>query len=101
MTLLAVLPLPNIQHGAFRLSASATGAFGLVISIALLSHVDSWATVWERLWKQNGESWGSGKEKGLSAAWCLFLSFGICVDWLLKRRFGENPDEVYLVTLDT
>jgi hypothetical protein len=89
-----LLPLPAFQHRAIRLSASATGAFGLVLTIALLSRVDPWANVWERLWVADDSTWGSTKEKGLSAIWCLFLALGVGTDWQLKRRFGENPDEV-------
>jgi hypothetical protein len=94
LTMFCLLPLPSFQHGAIRLSASAAGAFGLVLTIALLSRIDPWANVWERLWVADGSTWGSTKEKGLSAIWCLFLALGVGTDWQLKRRFGENPDEV-------
>jgi hypothetical protein len=74
------------------------GAFGLVLSIALLSKppVSGWANVWERLWVKNGDpnDWGTSKEKGLSAAWAVFWVVGIVVDWALRRWVGECPDEV-------
>lgn len=56
--------------------------------------MDAWANVWERLWLHNGDGWGTGKEKGLSAAYCLFLAFGVAADWALRRWLGECPDEV-------
>lgn len=99
ITLLTLLPLPRFQHGALRFALSSTGAFGVVLSISLLAGVDSWSDVWERLWVPDGPIvgfglWGSGKEKGLSAAFCFLLSFGMICDWILRRRFGENPDQV-------
>ncbi|CAK5262256.1 unnamed protein product [Mycena citricolor] len=93
--LVAVLPISSIQPHAVRFSTSAIGAFGLVVSIALLAHIPSWANVWERLWVDDdlSNTWGSGAEKGLAAAFCLFLTLGGVCDWLLKRQFGECPDE--------
>ncbi|KAJ2926605.1 hypothetical protein H1R20_g10488, partial [Candolleomyces eurysporus] len=80
-----------------RTASSALGAFGLVLCIALLSKppVSGWANVWERLWVKNGDpqDWGTGKEKGLSAAWAVFWVVGIVVDWALRRWVGECPDE--------
>jgi hypothetical protein len=66
----------------------------LILSIALLAHIPAWANVWERLWLIGDESWGSNKEKGLNAAFCIFMFFGIGIDWSLKRWLGECPDEV-------
>jgi len=72
---------------------SATGAFGVVLSIALLSHTLAWANVWERYWETNSLLWGTSKERGLSAAFCLFLLAGMVGDFLLSHMFGECPDE--------
>ena len=85
-----------LLHPLLRLCTSSTGAFGLVLSIALLakSQIDPWADIWERLWVQDGDGWGSGKEQGLSAAWGVFLSVGIIADWAFHRWLGECPDEV-------
>ncbi|KAF5331487.1 hypothetical protein D9758_017617 [Tetrapyrgos nigripes] len=68
-------------------------AFGLVVSIALLAKIPSWADVWSRYWLRASEEWGSAKEKGLSAGFCLFLLAGVGIDWLLSRFVGECPDE--------
>ncbi|KAG2010343.1 hypothetical protein CC2G_013175 [Coprinopsis cinerea AmutBmut pab1-1] len=85
----------SLLHPVLRTCTSASGAFGLVVSIALLltPRVDGWANVWERLWVHNGEEWGSGKEQGLSAAWGIFWIVGIGADWAMRRYFGECPDE--------
>ncbi|KAK7050406.1 hypothetical protein R3P38DRAFT_2864492 [Favolaschia claudopus] len=94
-TLLVLLPIPTVQHWAVRFSSASTGAFGLVLSIALLAHIPEWANVWERLWQSVSpvDIWGTGREKGLSAGFCLFLVAGIACDWFLRRKFGECPDE--------
>ncbi|KAI0051073.1 hypothetical protein FA95DRAFT_1587368 [Auriscalpium vulgare] len=91
--LLTVLPFSRTQHASVRLAASATGAYGLTIAVALLAHVDPWANVWERLWISDGENWGSGSEHALTAAFWLILSFGCLSDWVLHRYYGGNPDE--------
>ncbi|KAJ7206457.1 hypothetical protein C8J57DRAFT_1404318 [Mycena rebaudengoi] len=95
LTLLVLLPIPKVQRSAVRFASASTGAFGLVVSIALLSHIPAWANVWERLWlaRDLSATWGTTKEKGLSAGFCLFLAVGIASDWLLRRKFGECPDE--------
>ncbi|TFK48645.1 hypothetical protein OE88DRAFT_1810084 [Heliocybe sulcata] len=93
ITVPILLPFPRVQHSSLRIACSSTGAFGLVVSIALLTGVAPWANVWERLWVSDGAGWGVGKEKGLSAGYCLFLTTGVAMDWLLKRQFGENPDQ--------
>ncbi|EDR13191.1 uncharacterized protein LACBIDRAFT_292432 [Laccaria bicolor S238N-H82] len=84
-----------LLHPLLRLSTASTGAFGLVLSIALLAkpQVDPWANIWERLWVQDGDGWGSGKEQGMSAAWGVFLNVGMIADWALHRWLGECPDE--------
>ncbi|KAF7377735.1 hypothetical protein MSAN_00196500 [Mycena sanguinolenta] len=94
-TLLVLLPIPTVQHWAVRFSTASTGAFGLVMSIALLAHIPAWANVWERLWEAVDltGTWGTGQEKGLSGGFCLFLAAGMACDWFLRRKFGECPDE--------
>ena len=43
---------------------------------------------------QDGSTWGTAGEKGMSAAYAMFLVAGIVVEWALNRWFGECPDEV-------
>ena len=59
-----------------------------------MARVPAWANVWERFWVMNGDDWGTSKEKGLSATYCLLLATGLVSDWFLHIKFGENPDEV-------
>lgn len=68
----------------------------MVLSISLFAGVQSWANVWERFWVPDGPAgqWGSSSEKGLSAAYCFLLAGGMGCDWMLRYRFGENPDQV-------
>ncbi|KAF7767931.1 hypothetical protein Agabi119p4_7174 [Agaricus bisporus var. burnettii] len=84
-----------LLHPTLRFCTSSNGAFGIVLSIALLSNpkIEAWANVWERFWLPNGIDWGTGKEKGLSAAFCILLALGVVVDWALRRWLGECPDE--------
>ncbi|KAI0072025.1 hypothetical protein K474DRAFT_1711953 [Panus rudis PR-1116 ss-1] len=89
---LCLLP-SNIAHPAIRFTCAATGAFGVILSIAVLIHLSSWADIWSRYWVSDAADWGSMKEKGLSAAYCLLLILGIASDWAIHRRWGENPDE--------
>ncbi|KAH9048182.1 hypothetical protein EDB84DRAFT_1458850 [Lactarius hengduanensis] len=89
----ALLPFSRTQRNFIRLSASATGAFGLILSIALLAHAQQWSNVWERLWVTDGNGWGDGVERALSAGYWLILVAGCLVDWALKRYFGGSPDE--------
>jgi hypothetical protein len=91
---MALLPLDRFQHASLRVAASATGSFGMILSIALLSHTPSWANVWERLWLSDKLEWGSGMEKGLSAALCLLFFTGLACDWILHWKFGACPDQV-------
>ncbi|KAF5340491.1 hypothetical protein D9758_014566 [Tetrapyrgos nigripes] len=93
LTVLALLPLQRFQRPSLRMAASSIGAFGLVVSIALLSKIPSWANVWSRYWLKASEEWGGAKERGLSAGFCLFLLAGVGSDWLLSRFVGECPDE--------
>ncbi|KAI9446538.1 hypothetical protein H4582DRAFT_1843952 [Lactarius indigo] len=88
-----LLPFSRTQRNFIRLSASATGAFGLILSIALLAHAQQWSNVWERLWVTDGNGWGDGVERALSAGYWLILVAGCLVDWVLRRYFGGNPDE--------
>lgn len=84
-------------HPMLRLCSSSTGAFGVVLAIALLlspkPSAVSWANVWERLWVQDGSTWETAGEQGLSAAYAVFLAAGILGDWALHRWIGECPDE--------
>ena len=94
LAILAPLPIAHIQPILLRTSTSAVGSFGLVLSIALFSHIEPWSNVWERLWVHDDIQWGSGSEKGLSAGFFLFLVLGMGADWWLRFKFGENPDQV-------
>ncbi|KAG8818295.1 hypothetical protein FRC17_010880 [Serendipita sp. 399] len=91
--ILCLLPIPKVQHGALRSAASWMGALGLVISISILGKLSTWSDVWARLWVSWDRAWGTGPEKGLTAAFIILAMAGMGVDWLLKRQFGENPDE--------
>jgi hypothetical protein len=93
LTVLVLLPLPRFQYSFIRIAMSSTGSFGLVLSIALMANIPAWSNVWERLWVSDNIGWGTPKEKGLSTSFCLFLCGGIACNWLLKRHFGENPDQ--------
>ncbi|KAJ7176570.1 hypothetical protein C8R46DRAFT_1160522 [Mycena filopes] len=95
LTLFVLLPIPQVQHSAVRFATASTGAFGLVVSIALLAHIPAWANVWERLWvpADLSSTWGTSQEKSLTVGFALFLAAGIACDWFLKRKFGECPDE--------
>jgi hypothetical protein len=91
---LTMAPFTRTQRKSIRLAASASGSFGLILSIALLAHVDPWSNVWERLWVSNGNGWGTGPERALSAGYWLILIAGCTTDWALKKYCGGNPDEV-------
>ena len=91
---LCLLPIPPIRHGALRSAAAWLGALGIIISISILSGASDWANVWARLWVSWNPAWGTGIEDGLSAAFVCLAIVGMAVDWLLKRQFGECPDEV-------
>lgn len=93
-TLLCLIPFSKHSHIPIRFAAAATGSFGLVLCIAILARVPAWGNVWARLWVGNDIEWGTVGEKGLSAAYCIILALGVTCDWVLHRRFGENPDEV-------
>ncbi|KAJ7049435.1 hypothetical protein C8F01DRAFT_1183301 [Mycena amicta] len=91
----AAFALAVSVHSAVRFGASATGALGVVLSIALLANIPSWVNVWDRLWEAEDSTatWGTAREKGLSAGFFLFLGAGIACDFFLRRKFGECPDE--------
>ncbi|KAI0643095.1 hypothetical protein C8Q79DRAFT_981567 [Trametes meyenii] len=91
--IMCLLPIARTQHVFVRVGLTSAGSFGTVLSIALLARLPAWSDVWDRLWVHNGSGWGTTKEKGLSAAFCLFLLLGIASDWLLKLKLGENPDQ--------
>ena len=94
---MCLLPIARTQHTFVRLAMSSVGAFGTVQSIALLANISSWIEVWGRLWLKDGSNWGNTQEKGLSAAFCLFVLAGIATDWFLRKKLGENPDEVRIL----
>jgi len=91
--ILTVAPFARTQRHSIRLAASASGAFGLILSIALLADVQPWSNVWERLWISDGNGWGTGSERALSAGYWLILIAGCSTDWALKRFCGGNPDQ--------
>jgi hypothetical protein len=94
--ILTMAPFARTQRHSIRLAASASGTFGLIVSIALLAHVQPWSNVWERLWISDGNGWDTGNERALSAGYWLILIAGCSTDWALKKYFGGNPDEVCL-----
>jgi len=91
--ILTMAPFARTQRHSIRLAASASGTFGLIVSIALLAHVQPWSNVWERLWISDGNGWDTGNERALSAGYWLILIAGCSTDWALKKYFGGNPDE--------
>jgi hypothetical protein len=98
LTVLTLLPLRRFQCTFIRIAMSAAGSFGLVLSIGIMANIPAWSNVWERLWVSDSLAWGTAKEKGLSVGFCLFLGVGTACDWFLKRRFGENPDQVNFIS---
>lgn len=92
--ILALMPVPVVRHGAVRVGGASLGAFGVILGSSILAKATSWENVWERLWVLSSTEWGTPQEKGLSAAYAVLICAGVGVDWALKRKFGENPDEV-------
>jgi hypothetical protein len=92
--ILTLAPFARTQRKSVRLAVSASGTFGLIMSISLLAHVQPWSNVWERLWINDGNGWGSGPERALCAGYWLILIAGCSADWALKKYCGGNPDEV-------
>ncbi|KAF8916446.1 hypothetical protein CPB85DRAFT_1289751 [Mucidula mucida] len=93
LTIFCMLPLAKFQHASLRFATASMGAFGIVLSIAILAGIPAWENVWQRLWVSASIEWGTTQEKGLSAGFCLFLFFGMLVDFFLRKQFGECPDE--------
>ena len=93
---LTILPFDRTRHASLRLAASASGAFGIIMSIALLAQVPAWGNTWERLWISDGNNWGTSAEHGLSAGFWLILTLGCLADWTLRRIYGANPDQVHV-----
>ncbi|KAH9841345.1 uncharacterized protein C8Q71DRAFT_700444 [Rhodofomes roseus] len=91
--ILCLLPLAKYQHAFLRFATSSVGAFGVVLSVAILANIPVWREVWARLWIDNANGWGSSVEKGLSTVYCVLLLCGSACDWFLHRKLGENPDE--------
>lgn len=94
LAILALVPVPAVRHGAVRVGGASLGAFGLVLGSSVLARATSWENIWERLWVSNSTDQGTPQEKGLSAAYAVLVCAGVMADWALKRKFGENPDEV-------
>ena len=94
LAILALVPVPVVRHGAVRIGGASLGAFGVVLGCSILAKATSWENVWARLWVSSSIDWGTPQEKGLSAAYAVLTCAGVGVDWALKRKFGENPDEV-------
>jgi len=93
LAVLVPLPIARLQPVLLRASSSAVGSFGLILSIALFFRIEPWSNVWERLWVHDDIRWGSAQEKGLCAGFFLFLASGTGVNWWLRSKFGENPDQ--------
>jgi hypothetical protein len=92
--ILTLAPFSRTQRNSIRLAASASGTFGLILSISLIAQTQPWSNVWERLWIKDGNGWGTGAERALSAGYWLILISGCSADWALKKYCGGNPDEV-------
>jgi hypothetical protein len=103
----ALLPYPHIRHTFLRIGTSATGAVGIISSCAILgssstnTKLASWASAWLHFVLPHDSDiaelqWGTGKSKGLTAAAFFLWMIGAACDWWLKRRVGEDPDEVSL-----
>jgi len=71
------------------------GAFGMVVSIAILSDTSSWQNVWERLWLGHSlrGDWGKSIERGLSSVVAISFALGIFTDWVARRYIGEDPEQ--------
>ena len=91
---ITLIPLDRFQHASLRVATSATGAFGIVLSIALLARIPAYGNAWERWWQRDKLEWGSRKEKGLSAALLFIFLTGLASDRFLLWKFGACPDEV-------
>ncbi|KAI5891747.1 uncharacterized protein SCHCODRAFT_01038712 [Schizophyllum commune H4-8] len=76
-TILTLLPFERSQRPAMRFATASTGAFGVVMSIAILAGIPAWANVWQRLAEHDNIDWGTSKEQGLSAAFGILLCLGM------------------------
>ncbi|GBE85279.1 hypothetical protein SCP_0704660 [Sparassis crispa] len=85
---MCLMPLQKYQHAFLRVATSPVGAFGMTLSIVLFACISL-----ERLWISYGDGWNMSQEKGLSAAYCIFLLMGAACDWFLHNKLGENPDQ--------
>jgi hypothetical protein len=92
--ILCLLPITKTQHASLRFTAAWLGAFGVTLSISILAGVSEWTDIWARLWVPWDANWGTSREKGLTAGFIGLAAAGCASDWLLKRQFGECPDEV-------
>ncbi|KAG8993232.1 hypothetical protein FRB93_002069 [Tulasnella sp. JGI-2019a] len=90
-----MLPHPSIRHWSLRICASASGAVGVVISIALFTHAPSWSSPWLLFAIAPVMGTRDPQEKGLSAGMFLIMGLGIAVDWVLKIKLGEDPDKAW------
>ncbi|KAG8851913.1 hypothetical protein FRB91_007206 [Serendipita sp. 411] len=57
-----------------------------LLALFIMNRTSSSPLAWDR-------TWGTSQERGLTAAFIILALAGIGVDWLLKRQFGECPDE--------
>ncbi|KAL5482662.1 hypothetical protein ACEPAI_9256 [Sanghuangporus weigelae] len=95
-SMLPSLAQSNLAHWTARISSSCSGAFSTTMGVALLTRSPlsySWANIWERLWVTNGSGWGSAREKGFDALFCVLWASGAVTDWALRRWIGEDPEE--------
>ncbi|KAF5376805.1 hypothetical protein D9757_008905 [Collybiopsis confluens] len=93
--------LRSFKHPLIRFSTSAVGAFGVTMSISLLSSTaSSWSSPYSHLYLDTSPvtapsslEWGTPAEKGFSVLFCVLLLLGTTCDWALWKKFGECPDE--------
>ncbi|KAJ4466242.1 hypothetical protein J3R30DRAFT_3311152 [Lentinula aciculospora] len=91
-----VPPLLRLKHPLLRFATSSTGAFGVTLSISLLSlsaSTTSWSSPWSHLYLSALDSWDTSTEKGFSALFSVLLLLGLISDWALHKKWGECPDE--------
>ncbi|KIK69868.1 hypothetical protein GYMLUDRAFT_34258 [Collybiopsis luxurians FD-317 M1] len=94
--------LGKFKHPLIRFLSSSIGAFGVTMSISLLSSASSsWSSPYSHLYLASSPAivttpsleWGTSAEKGFSALFCVLLLLGTACDWALWKKFGECPDE--------
>jgi hypothetical protein len=86
-------PVGTILHWSLRFCTTSLGTFGLLVAIALLSHVGDWETAWSILWVPVMPD-SSGRELGLTIFGWILLLAGVVVDWGLYRLIGGSNDQV-------